>query len=215
MADRIAHLSNLPRTAFLEGNEEQRLVRVSPAVGCGQADLCGPGRAPVDGNPLCQTSQIVRVGDTAHARLVDALDPVTRMHESRRQIAVVRQQQKSLGVVVEPANRIEIAWNAGDQVHHGGPLLGIVSCGDVAARLVQQNVAAPPTRPKSPAVHPHIVTSRVRARAQLGDRGSIHADAALQNEALGGPPRGDAGRRHELLQADTIGASTIRGGFRH
>ena len=65
------------------------------------------------------------------------------MGEARGEITVAREQQQSFRIEIEPADRIDIAVHAslGEEVDHRGPMLGIRPARDVAARLVEEDVA--------------------------------------------------------------------------
>ena len=68
--------------------------------------------------PLARRVEVVRVGDAEHAGFVHARHAVTRMGEPRGEVAVVGQDQQTLGVEIEPADRIDVVAHAGEQIDH-------------------------------------------------------------------------------------------------
>jgi len=63
------------------------------------------------------------------------------MGEPGRQVAVVGEQQQPLGLVVEPAHRVDVLAHAVQQVDDGSTALRIRARRDEAGRLVEQDVA--------------------------------------------------------------------------
>ena len=76
------------------------------------------------------------------------------MRHALGEVAVVGQDDQPFGVVVEPADRIEVALDAGarQQIDHGRPPLRIGARAHHAGRLVHEQVA-PLGRPlEAPAI---------------------------------------------------------------
>ena len=84
--------------------------------------------------PLRRRSSASSSGMPGDARLVGALDAVPRMRELRGEVAVVGEQQQALGVVVEPADRVDVLAHAAQQIDHRAAPLRIGPRGDVARR---------------------------------------------------------------------------------
>jgi len=61
------------------------------------------------------------------------------VHHPIRHVAVVSKEEETLGVAVESAHGID-PFSDVDQFHHGAATSFVVGRGDVAARLVQQDV---------------------------------------------------------------------------
>ena len=82
------------------------------------------------------------IGHAADAHLVLAGHAVSRMRQARGQFTVARQQEQPFRIVVEAANGIDVAVHAplGEQVDYRWTVFGIRAAGDVAARLVQEDV---------------------------------------------------------------------------
>jgi hypothetical protein len=72
--------------------------------------------------------------------VVDARDGVARVGQPVRELAVVREEQQALGVVVQPADRVEPRAQVGYEVEDTPPTPGILPGGQVPGRLVEQDV---------------------------------------------------------------------------
>jgi hypothetical protein len=198
MADRFAHVPDLP-VAALVNRDPQRRVLIVPSA-WQQFDLRRFGAPPLDHDAARQALHVVRVGDAQHARFIDAIDAMARMGEVCRQIAVVGENQQAFGVEVEPADRIDVFADA-DQLDDRGPLLRIRASRDVAPRFVQQHVPVPLGQPDAPAVDADIVVRGVGLGAQLANGLPVDGHTPLEHELLGGAARRDSGSRQDLLQS--------------
>ena len=92
------------------------------------------------------------------------------MRHALGELAVVREDDQALGVVVEPADRIEVALDAGarQQIDHRRPALRVRPRADHAARLVNQQVPAL-GRLEPAAVDLDLVAIRIGLGAELRD----------------------------------------------
>ena len=112
----------------------------------------------------------MRVRDAEHLRFVHALDLVPRMGQRGGEIAVVGENEQPFGVEIEPADRIDVLPHAFQEIENGGPVLGVRSRGDIAARLVEKKIAML-LRPFDAAlVDANVVDIGIGFRAELGDR---------------------------------------------
>ena len=135
----------------------------------------------------------MHVRNAEDARFVHACDAVAGMRETGRQVAVVGQEQQTLGVVIQAPDRIHVFFDPTDQVDDCRTTLRIRPRRHVAARLVQQQVAMVFRQPDPASVDADVVARRVGLRAQLADGAAVHGDAAFEHEPLGGAARGNAG----------------------
>ena len=125
MADRFAHPAHLAVASFAD-RERQHAVAIVPAAALQQRSTsAGSVRRPSSGMPARSRSSASLVRHAGDARLVGALDAVARMRQPRREVAVVGQQQQPLGVVVEPADRVDVLADAAEQIDHRPPALRI------------------------------------------------------------------------------------------
>jgi hypothetical protein len=119
--------------------------------------------------------------------------------QARGQLAVVGEEQESLRVVVQPADRVDVFLHAFQEIHDRRPSLGVASGRHVAARLVEQDVALPLLRLDAPPVDLDLVLVGIGLRSQRADRLPVDLDAPLGDQLLGGPARGDPRGRNDLL----------------
>jgi hypothetical protein len=201
MADGVTHVPHLPCAPLMQGDRHERLITACPQGGVDDPDDGRRGPPARDGHPAPQALERVLVRHAAHPRVVLALDLVTRMQEPRRQLPVVGEQQHPLGVVVEPAHRVDVLAHVRQQVEHGRPVLRVAPRRHVATRLVEQDVAVPRSRAHTLAVDPDVVVRGVGPRAQLENRDAVHRHPSVQDERFRGAPRRDAGRGEDLLEA--------------
>ncbi|GEM_PF-2043892 len=197
----VAHVPRLACAPLVQGDRDQRLIPARPEARGKKPGRGGRSAPPVDDEAAPEPIEVVLVGHAAHARVVLALDLVLRVEQPHGEFAVVGEQQEAFRVVVEAADGVDVVADLRQQIEDGGPVLGVLAGGQVAARLVQQDVPAARRRADPPAVHADVVPPGVGLRARRGDDGAVDRHAALGNERFGGAARCDAGSRQDLLQA--------------
>lgn len=109
---------------------------------------------------------------------------VARVHDPVRQLAVVSQEEQTLGIAVEPPDWVNALADV-DQVHHRPPVTLVAGRGDVARRFVEHDRARP-LLSQGAAVNPDLGSCRVHFRAELGDDLAIDRDPALADHRFGG-----------------------------
>jgi len=202
VADGVAHVAHLPRAPLVQRDRDQRLV-----LACAQAAVDQPhgGRrrppAP-DRHAAPQPLERALVGHAAHPRVVLALDLVARVQQSRCQLAVVGEQQQAFRVVVEPAHRVDVLPDLGQQVEHRRPALRVLPRRHVAARLVEEEIPVARRHAHALAVDADVVVRRIGPRAELEDGDPVHRHAAVEDQRFRRAPRGDAGGGEDLLQTN-------------
>ena len=73
--------------------------------------------------------------------MIDLFDLMTRMGELLRQVTVVRQQQHTRGVAIEPADRVDpFRGGRTDQVEYRLPSLRIFGGGDIILGFIQEDI---------------------------------------------------------------------------
>jgi hypothetical protein len=129
-----------------------------------------------------------RLGGLApHLGVVDARHAAPRMQESRRQRAVVGQQEKAGRLEVEPAHRIEPLAHAMEQPRHRRPALRVGERAHHAARLVQHD--RPPARRRDGVpVDGDPVALGVGTHAELVHDAPVDADPPGTDERFRRPP---------------------------
>jgi hypothetical protein len=201
VSDGVAHVADLPGAALVQRDRHQRLVFAGAQAGLDQPHdrRCGP--AALHHHAAPQPLQRPLVGYATHARVILALDLVARVQQARRDLPVVCEQQQAFRIVVEPAHRVDVLPDAGQQVEDRRPAFRVVSGRHVAARLVEQDVAVARCPAHTLAVDADVVAGRVGSRAQLEDGDAVHRNPAVHNQRLRRTSRRDAGGGEDLLEA--------------
>jgi hypothetical protein len=156
----------------------------------------------VERNPRPQPIDRFAVGHPCYFRFVGACHAVTRMRQPGSEVAVVRQEQKSFSVVVEPANRVDVITHPCEQIHDSASALRIRARRDETRRLVEKDVAQSRGSLDPASIDANIVLLGVDLHAHRQDGFAVHADAAVGDELLCGTPRRDASLREDLLKTN-------------
>jgi hypothetical protein len=149
--------------------------------------------------------QLLRVRPGSGQDLIFLGQPIARVHDAVRHVAVVREEQQSLSVAVEPADREDALLHV-DQVHHGPAIALVLDGRDVAAWLVQDQVAQR-LRTNDPLVDPNLIPLRISLGAKRGHDHAVDRNPALANQFFGCPARCDPARCEDALQAFHLDAS--------
>src|SRR5262249_47775830 len=107
---------------------------------------------------------------------------------------------QTFGLEVEAADGVDVLVNAAEEIDHRRSALRIRSRRDVAAWLVEQEIAMLLDKFDAAAVDADLVVQRVGLAAELTDGRAVHRDAAVEHQLLRRPARRDAGLRQDLLQ---------------
>src|SRR5262249_12667275 len=102
-------------------------------------------------------------------------------------------------VVVEAADRIQIAPLARQQFVNRRTLEFILAGADAAAGFVERDVKFAPGADRL-AVHGDAIVQRIDLDAELADDVAVHRDAAVENDLFTGAPGRDAGFGEKFLQ---------------
>lgn len=124
---------------------------------------------------------------------------VAGVHHAVGDVAVVGQEEQPLGVAVEAADRVDPLADI-DQVHHRPPLALVARGGDVAARLVEEEVAGS-LGAQQVAVDPDLGGAGIDLGPELGDDLAVDVDAARPDQFLRPAAGGNAARGEDSLQA--------------
>ncbi len=108
------------------------------------------------------------------------------MHDAVRDIAIIREQQQSLCVSVEPADWID-ALSSLDKIHDGPTIALIFDCGDVARRFVEKNVSRL-LGTEELAIDANLRVHWIGLCAQLGHNLPIDRDASGRNQLFSFAP---------------------------
>ena len=149
-------------------------------------DVEGARRAIVEDEAPAPAREIVRADVALDERLVHPRDAVPRVQQAVRERAIVGQEQRSFDVGVEPSDRIE-PDAVGDEIGDDGPSLGVAHGRDVAARLVQEQIAERFGAGQRPAVDSDEIGPGIGERRQVPDDRAVDGDAAFGDELLSAP----------------------------
>jgi len=219
MADLFEHFSELAVAAFDEGDLVPGVVAAADEFyfgGGGDDSVATAGAylvetAAIDHDALADLLETAGGWDSADFDEVGLFYSGGGPGERVGEIAVVGHEEQALGEVVEAAYGVEageFAVEAGDlflrgfgeELDDGGAVLGVVECGDVAARLVEHEVAVGLWAAEELAVYADVVACGVVAGAEGGDDGSVDLDAAFEDDLLGLAAGGDTGLGEDLLK---------------
>lgn len=200
MTDGVAHVAHLPGLAFVDRNRQQRLVGSRAQAALQHAHHRRSRALALDAHAAAHPVQALLGRLAPDARVVLPLHLVLRVEQAFGQRPVVGEEQQAFRVVVQAAHRVHVFAHLRQQVEDGRPVLRVLPRGDVAARLVQQDVAVARGHMDPLAVDADVVTACLGPRAQLHDGDAVHRDAPLGDERLRGAPRRHARRREDLLK---------------
>jgi len=212
VADGLAHVADLACAPLVQDDRQERLVlaRAEPLL---HERHVGRRRPPAfDHHAPAQPPDGILIGDAPHAYVVFALDLVPRVHQPLGELAVVRQEQQPLGVVVQAPDGVDVRAHFRQELEHRVAVLGVLARRHVAARLVEQDVAAARGDADALAVDADVVGPGIGFRAEFEDRLAVDRDAALCDEGFGGAAGRDARGREDLLEA--VACCLRRHGYR-
>ena len=163
------------------------------------AHLRGPDGLAVE---LCHGSErFCRSPDLARdADLVDLVDLVARVQKMLHPFAVVRQKQQSLGVEVEPPDGIDARAAVSDELGDGLSPFFVRERADIAARLVEHQVALLPLLCERPAVDGNFVDFGVGLLPEKRSL-AVHVHASRGDTLLGGATGAEPRFGDELLNS--------------
>ena len=104
-----------------------------------------------------------------------------------REGAVVGEHQGALDVHVEPAHREEPRVGPNEVRHHGAAV-GVAACGQIAARLVEEDILLGLGRRQRTAVDGDVIAIGVGDGPGLVDDVAVDGDAPLEDEAISSSP---------------------------
>jgi hypothetical protein len=127
VTDGFKHPAHLPVTPLMDHDRHECVVSMRGFDALLHGNFRRGGPLAVEWNPLAQPFELVIVRYAADAHVVFPADPMPWMRETVCELAVVGQQQQSLGVVIEPADGINVITHATlrQQIDDRRPLFGI------------------------------------------------------------------------------------------
>ena len=143
--------------------------------------------------PSLQAAKILSFNLPDDGGSIGLLNAEARVEQRVRQIAVVGQQQHSVGGIIEAPHRHH-ARSFRKQIGYGTPSGGIAHRGDDAGRFMQQEIGEGLGRPDRHAVNRNRVAVG-DDRSQFAYHPSVDAHTAVCDQLVGG-----TARRHPRLR---------------
>jgi len=157
--------------------------RVSP-VGTENTQTCGGGSAVFEQDSTAQLFQPLCRDLSHHLCMVDLVDLVARMEQPLRQCSIVRDEEQSLRIDIEPPHGIEPRREIGQEIEHGLAPPIIPHRREIATRLVEENVKSLFLWLNTVAIDGNDMMRRVIFRAELRHDSTIHTDPPCANHLL-------------------------------
>ena len=200
--DGFAHAPDLPVAPFAN-SQPQQTVPVATAV-VQENDISGQRSMSIERNSVPQPFDGFAIGHAGDARFIGTRDTVARVRESRRQLAIIGQQQQAFRVVVEASDRVDVVAHSRQKIQNGPPPLGIGSRRDVAGCFVQEDVARLRDALDSPPVDANLVFPGIDLDPHRQDRLAVDSHASVGNELLRRAAGRDASLGKSLLKANAF-----------
>lgn len=172
------------------------------------------GLGPADGASCASFSEVdalFELGDRLVIEqafddcVVGFLDPETRVGQAVSEFTIIREQDQTGGIEVEPTHGVE-AGTGGvvHQIKHGAPNgTGLILHGaDRAGGLVEHDVDVSLGRGHMAAIDLDAVGFWINQDRECAHDGAVDADPALLNEQFAGASRGKACIGHDPLESD-------------
>lgn len=181
VANLIEHLADNPVAPLVNDDPDDRAV-------LGVADRPDHLRRralAVDRDAAPEPIEHLRRRIAVQQSFVLLVDPIAWVHDAVRHLAIVRQQQETLGLPVEPANRHD-AFIDRHEIHDR-VAAALVGCrGDIATGLVEEDVAPPDVRDQL-AIDLDLLGGGIDLAAKLSDDLTVNTHAAADDQLLGAP----------------------------
>lgn len=160
--------------------------------------LCRNDSLALDRNSVAKALKRHLGGPGQGEDVVLLIEPILRVHHAVRNVTVIGQEEQTFGVTIEAAHRVDPLRHR-DEIHHRAPIALILGRCDVAARLVEQDVART-LGFEQLTVDAYLRSDRIRFGAELGDGDAVDADATFAYEIFCGAARANASRSEDALQ---------------
>lgn len=191
ITDLVKHPTNLPVDALPEDDPEPRRFN--------RVHLIDSRTLPIEHHAAGQFGRERRIPGTIQGYFIFLFDFVAGMGQTLREIAVVGQDQETLGLGVETADieKPRELWR--QQIENGVARVGVRPGGNETGRLVQKDMK------RALAVHElaadfDVVALR-RLRAEVRANAAVYRDATFSDQLVAMPARTDAGGGEETVQS--------------
>jgi len=179
-ADCIHHPPNeVVQSLMHDDFDDQTFIRFT-----NDADLLRNDALAFDHDSIPQALQgvIGRPGECKN--LIFLVEFIAWMHHTIGDITVIRQEQQSFGIAIEPPDRIDTLWNR-HEIHHCPSITLILDGCDVAPRFVHEDVART-LRLENFAVDFDDRSNRIGFRTKFGDDQAVDTDSTSLDQIFGG-----------------------------
>jgi hypothetical protein len=183
----VEHAAHLPLPSFVDRDLE-------PGIGLFLPDLfylCRRGLPVLQKDACFERRDRAVLEHTLDLCKVGLGEFMLGMRDQVGKIPVIRQQQKPLGIVVQPSDRIDPDLDPFEQVLHRGPPLRIGHGRHVTCRFVQHDVGRRLFGVDELAVNLDMVLGRVGLGPELGHHLAVHPHPALGYKLFRSAARGD------------------------
>jgi hypothetical protein len=165
------------------------------------SNVVGSDRTIVQLDALRNAKHIIFGQRLVQDDMIELRDLAARVGQLLGQVTIVGEQQQACSLLVETAHRIDALWaRVLDKFHHGVTLIRVIGSGDLAFRLVQQDVTKLLAIEGLTTVD-YLVFS-LHLIAHRGNHFTIHLHAASLDEVIGFAARADATVGQVFVQAD-------------
>jgi hypothetical protein len=195
---RLAHAPHLAVAALVQLHLDQRVTLLPREHAHARRIAAHPG---LELHAFLQPTQRLGPRRALETHAVGLDHAVARVHEPVRQLAVVREDEQSARIGVEPAHRKQ-ARARRHELADGAPPLGVVERGDHADRLVEHVVAQRRRSGQRPALHRDPVALRLDLDPRFEHDAAIHPHGPLLDEQVALAARAHAALRQELVEPD-------------
>jgi hypothetical protein len=197
MPNRFTHPSHLPVSSLTNGQSQGPFSIASRTE---QHDIGGESSATIQHDALPELFDRFCVGRAGNPHLVNSFNAVPGMGELRGEISVIRQQQQTFGVVIEPPYGVHVFAHAGQKIDHRRPTLRIRAGRHISSWFIQEDVADALWRSQAAAVYADVVTLGIGFRPHHAHGLAVERHAPVGDQLFGGASRGDARLSKNLLK---------------
>jgi len=180
-AHEVHHPTDDVKHALMEDDlENHPVMRLTK-----NAAFLGDDTLSVDHQTISQTLELRLPWPGECQDVIFLGEPIAWMHDTVRHITIVGQEEESLRRAIESSDGIDALVHL-DEIHHCPPVSLVAHRGDVATRLIQQEVSRRLSAEQL-TVNVDLTGAGIDLRAELRDDRAIDGNPASLNKLLGAP----------------------------
>jgi hypothetical protein len=203
MPERREHPPYLPVSTFVNGHVEDRPVTPYRR----HADLRRRRANVVERDAPLQVPNVSLGEPSRNRHAIRLLDAVARMKQRVSQLAIVGQEQRTAGCIIEAPHRHD-SRTAGKQIGHGCAPLRIAHRGNDAKRLIQQQIGVAFRKEDGFAVDLNAIALANEGTESRDDL-AVNGDAPRRDQLVGTPTRRNSRLREVSIKAHVGAASSF------